>query len=238
MAASLNHRDARSNRLLVALPDEDYRRLLPNLEFVPLARGEILHNSGDEMTYLYFPTTSIVSLLYTTENGATAEMGIVGRCGVVGTALFMGSRTTPARAVAQVAGDAFRIKAKPLREEFARGGALQHLLLRYTQSLITQISQIAVCNRFHTFDKRLCRWLLFSHDRLMTDEMRLSQENISQLLSVRREAVTVAAGRLQDAGLISYVRGHIHVLDRKGLETSSCECYRVVTDEYERLVTL
>ncbi|MDQ3129184.1 MAG: Crp/Fnr family transcriptional regulator [Acidobacteriota bacterium] len=238
MSACLNHRDARSNRLLVALPDEDYQRLLPNLEFVRLAHGEILHNSGDQMAYLYFPTTSIVSLLYTTENGATAEMGIVGRCGAVGIALFMGGITTPAQAVAQVAGSAFRIKVKTLQEEFARGGALQHLLLRYTQSLITQISQIAVCNRFHTLDRRLCRWLLFSHDCLMTDEMLLTQENISQLLGVRREAVTVAAGRLQDAGLISYVRGHIHVLDRKRLETSSCECYKVVTDEYERLITL
>lgn len=234
----INPRDARANRLLEKLPDEDYARLLPSLEFVNLAVGEILYNSGDEMTYLYFPTTSIVSLLYTTENGSTAEMGLAGRCGTIGIAIFMGGKTTPNQAIVQIAGGAFRIRAKILQDEFARGGSLQMLLLRYTQSLITHISQTAICNRLHTFEQRLCRWLLFSHDCLQTDEIILTQEIISHLLGVRREGVTVAAGRLQEAGVISYVRGHIRILDRSKLERCACECYAVVRDEYERLLTL
>ena len=238
MSAVLNPRDALSNRLLEKLPDEDYRRLLPSLEFVDLTVGEFLYNSGDEIRHLYFPTTAIVSLLYTTENGSTAEMGMAGRCGAVGIALFMGGNTTPNQAVVQIAGGAFRVKAKILQDEFNRGGTAQMLLLRYTQSLITHISQTAVCNRLHTFEQRLCRWLLFSHDCLQTDEMVLTQEIISHLLGVRREGVTVAAGRLQDAGVINYVRGHIHILDRQKLEACACECYTVVRDEYERLLTL
>jgi len=238
MSAVLNPRDALSNRLLEKLPEKDYRLLLPSLEFVDLTVGEFLYNSGDEIKYLFFPTSAIVSLLYTTESGSTAEMGMAGRCGAVGIALFMGGNTTPNQAVVQIAGGAFRIKAQILRDEFNRGGAVQMLLLRYTQSLLTHVSQTAVCNRLHSFEQRLCRWLLFSHDCLQTDEMILTQEIISHLLGVRREGVTVAAGRLQDAGIISYARGHIHVLDRQKLESCSCECYAVVRDEYERLLTL
>ena len=238
MPTSVNPRDARANRLLDKLPAEDYERLLPSLEFVDLTLGEFIYHSGDEMPYLYFPTTAIVSLLYTTESGSTAEMGVVGRCGAVGIALFMGGNTTPNQAVVQIAGGAFRIKAKIIQDEFGRGGEVQMMLLRYTQSLITHISQTAVCNRLHTFEQRLCRWLLYSHDCLQTDEIILTQEIISHLLGVRREGVTVAAGRLQDAGIISYVRGHIRILDRRKLEDCSCECYAVVRDEYERLMTL
>ncbi|HXG84978.1 MAG TPA: Crp/Fnr family transcriptional regulator [Pyrinomonadaceae bacterium] len=238
MPIVINPRDVRANRLLEKLLGEEYERLLPSLEFVDLTLGKILYDSGDEMQHLYFPTTSIVSLLYTMEGGSTAEMGMAGRCGAVGIALFMGGRTTPNQAVVQIAGGAFRIKAKIIQDEFALGGAMQQILLRYTQSLITHISQTAVCNRLHTFEQRLCRWLLFSHDCLQTDEMILTQEIISHLLGVRREGVTVAAGRLQDAGIISYVRGHIRVLDRRKLEACACECYAVVRDEYERLLTL
>jgi len=234
----INPRDARANRLLDKLPAENYERLLPSLEFVNLTLGEFLYHSGDVMTYLYFPTTAIVSLLYTMENGSTAEMGMVGRCGAVGIALFMGGNTTTNQAIVQIAGGAFRVKAKIIRDEFGRGGSTQMLLLRYTQSLITHVSQAAVCNRLHTFEQRLCRWLLYSHDCLQTDEIILTQEIISHLLGVRREGVTVAAGRLQDAGIIRYVRGHIRILDRRKLEAGACECYTVVRDEYERLLTL
>lgn len=223
--------------MLAALPDEDFQTLLPSLNFVRLSLNEILYDSGDRVPYLYFPVTSIASLIYTTETGATAEMGMVGRCGVVGISTFLGGGTTANQAVVQVAGDAFRIRSKIVCDEFARGGALQHVLLCYTQSLLTQISQVAVCNRLHTFEQRLCRWLLFSHDCVMKDELVLTQEIISHLLGVRREGVTVAAGRLQDAGLISYSRGHIHILDRDGLERNTCECYEVVKNEYERLLT-
>lgn len=237
-AIDRNAYSAKSNRLLAALPDDDYRHLLPALEFVNLNLGDILYDSGDEMPYLYFPITSIVSLLYTMESGSTAEMGMVGRCGVVGISVFLGGRTTPNQAIVQISGGAYRIKAKIIRDEFARGAALQRILLCYTQSLLTQISQVAVCNRLHTFEQRLCRWLLFSHDCVMKDEITLTQEIISHLLGVRREGVTVAAGRLQDAGLISYSRGHIHILNRAGLEKNTCECYEVVKDEYERLLAL
>lgn len=236
--AAPNFCDAKTNRLLAALPEEDFGRLSPALEFVELSLGEILYDSGDEMTYLYFPVTSIASLIYTTENGSTAEMGMVGRCGIVGVSTFLGGKTTANQAVVQIAGGAFRVRAKIIRDEFARGGALQQRLLCYTQSFLTQISQVAVCNRLHSFEQRLSRWLLFSHDCVMKDEIVLTQEIISHLLGVRREGVTVAAGRLQDAGLISYVRGHIRVLDRKGLERNTCECYEVVRDEYERLLAL
>jgi len=226
------------NLLFVALPDEDYERLLPNLEIVTLARGEILYGSGDEMNFLYFPINSIVSLFYTMKSGATAEMGMVGSLGVVGFLVFLGGESASHQAIVQIAGEAYRIKAKVVQEEFARCGSLQRILLRYTQALITQISQIAVCNRLHTFEQRLCRWLLLCHDRVKSDEILLTQEMISHLLGVRREGVTVAAGRLQDAGLISYVRGHIHILDRQELEKNTCECYEVVKNEYKRLLTL
>ncbi len=237
-AAASNLRSARLNRLLATTPDEDYRRIAPALEYVDLNLGEIIYDSGDEIPHLYFPVTSIVSLVYTTESGSSAEMGMVGRCGVVGISAFLGGKSTPNQAVVQIAGGAFRIRAKSIREEFSRGGALQRILLCYTQSLLTQISQIAVCNRLHTFEQRLCRWLLFSHDCVMRDEIILTQEIISHLLGVRREGVTVVAGRLQDAGLISYSRGHIHILDRQGLEKNTCECYEVVKNESERLLAL
>jgi len=230
--------DARAYLLLAALPDENYQCLLPSLEFVNLSFGEILYDSGDEMPYLYFPVTSIVSLLYTMVSGSTAEMGMVGRCGVVGISVFLGGMTTPNQAIVQIAGGALRIKAKIIQDEFARAGALQRILLCYTQSLLTQISQLAVCNRLHTFEQRLCRWLLFSHDCVMKDEIVLTQEIISHLLGVRREGVTVVAGRLQDTGLISYVRGHIRILDRLGLEKNTCECYQVVKNESARLLAL
>ena len=238
MSPAPNPREVRSNRLLAALPGEVYERLWTSLEFVNLSLGEILYDSGDEMPHVYFPTTSIVSLIYTMSSGSTAEMGMVGRCGTVGISVFLGGKTTPNQAVVQIAGGAFRIKAKIIQNEFERGGALQCTLLRYTQSLLTQVSQVSVCNRLHSFEQRLCRWLLFSHDCVMKDEIILTQEIISHLLGVRREGVTVAAGRLQDAGLISYLRGHIHILDRQGLERNSCECYEVVKGEYERLLSM
>jgi len=187
------------------------------------------------MEHIYFPTTSVVSTLYTMEDGATAEMGLVGTDGVVGVHLFLGGDTTPNRALVVVGGEAFRMKAKTLREEFALGGPLQCQLLRYTQALITQISQTAVCNRLHAVEQRLCRWLLMCRDRVETNELQMTQEFISNMLGGRRETVTVAAGRLQDAGLIRYARGHITILDRKGLEASVCECYPVVEAECDRL---
>ncbi len=229
---------AKTNRLFAALPDEDYGRLASALELRDLSAGEILYDFGDEMPYLYFPVTSIVSLLYTTATGATAEMGMVGRSGVIGISNFLGGKTTTNQAIVQMAGNAYRIKTKIIRDEFALGGVLQRILLCYTQSLLTQVSQIAVCNRLHTFEQRLCRCLLFSHDCVMKDEIHLTQETISHLLGVRREGVTVAAGRLQDAGLIRYSRGHIQILDRPGLEKHTCECYEVVKSEYERLIAV
>ena len=229
---------AKTNRLFAALPEEDYARLSHALELIELSANQFLYDFGDEIPYLYFPVTGIVSLLYTTETGATAEMGMVGRCGVVGISTFLGGRTTSNQAIVQMAGSAYRIKSKIIRDEFALGGALQKILLCYTQSLLTQISQIAVCNRLHTFEQRLCRWLLFSHDCVMKDEIVLTQEIISHILGVRREGVTVAAGRLQDAGLINYRRGHINILDRQGLEKNVCECYAVVKSEYERLLAM
>ena len=224
------------NRLLAALPSEEYERLLPGLQQVSFALGEVVYEFGGHLDYVYFPTTAIVSLLYTMENGSSAEMGLTGNDGVVGIALFMGGGTMPNRAVVQSAGEAFRMKAKLLQDEFARGGKFQHLLLRYTQALITQISQTAVCNRLHAVDQQLCRWLLLSHDRVKADELIMTQELIADMLGVRREGVTVAAGRLQDAGAISYVRGHIKILNRAKLEEKVCECYRVVKNEFDRLL--
>ncbi len=223
------------NRLLSVLPTEDYKRLLPTLLPVTFSLGEVVYESGGRLDYVYFPTDSVVSLLYTMENGLTAEMGLTGNDGVVGVALFLGGDTMPNRAVIQIAGDAFRMKAKLLQEEFARGGPFQQLLLRYTQGLITQISQTAVCNRLHSVEQRLCRWLLLSQDRVQSDELRMSQEFIANMLGGRRESVTVAAGRLQDAGMIRYARGHITVLDRKSLEARVCECYQIVKRESDRL---
>ncbi len=224
------------NHVLAALPATDFERLKPHLELVPLALGQVLYESGAELRHLYFPTTSIVSLLYILADGASAEIAVVGNEGIVGISLFMGGETTPSRAVVQSAGHAFRLPAKLLKEEFARAEILQYLLLRYTQALITQMAQTAVCNRHHSVDQQLCRWLLLSIDRLATDEVVMTQELIANMLGVRREGVTEAAGALQNAGLISYRRGHIAVLDRPGLEARSCECYAVVKREYDRLL--
>ena len=236
MSVSVRPANPTENRLLAALPGDEYERLLPSLQQVSFSLGEVVYEFGGRLDYVYFPTTAIVSLLYTMANGATAEMGLTGNDGVVGIALFMGGGTMPNRAVVQSAGTAVRIKAKVLQGEFARGGKFQYMLLRYTQALITQISQTAVCNRLHSVEQQLCRWLLLSHDRVQGDELIMTQELIADMLGVRREGVTVAAGRLQDAGAISYVRGHIKILDRQKLEETVCECYRVVRDEFDRLL--
>src|ERR671913_26846 len=228
MSVSMRPTPPTENRLLAALPTDEYERLLPQLADVSFDLGEVVYEFGGHLDYVYFPTTAIVSLLYTMENGATAEMGLTGNDGVVGIALFMGGETMPNRAVVQSAGDAVRMKAKVLQAEFASGGRFQRLLLRYTQALITQISQTAVCNRLHSVEQQLGRWLLLSHDRLDTDELIMTQELIADMLGVRRGGVTVAAGDFQDAGAISYVRGHIQILDRQKLEETVCECYRVV----------
>jgi CRP-like cAMP-binding protein len=225
------------NWLLDALPSDDFDRLVNNLEPVVFSLGEVVYESGAQMENVYFPTTSHVSLLYTMVNGATAEMGLVGNEGVVGIALFMGGDTTPNRAVVQGGGEALKLQARSMRAEFSRGSEFQHLLLRYTQALITQISQTAVCNRLHSVEQRLCRWLLMTRDRTQSDELQMTHEFISNMLGVRREGVTHAAHGLQQHGLISYVRGHIQILDRKGLEISACECYAVVKEEHDRLLS-
>jgi CRP-like cAMP-binding protein len=224
------------NHLLAALPPDAYERLLPHLEPISFALGEVVYESGGQMRYVYFPTTSHISLLYTMIDGSTAEMGLVGQEGVVGIALFMGGETTPNRAMVQGGGAAYRMKASAMLDEFKRGGEFQHLLLRYTQALITQISQTAVCNRLHTVEQRLCRWLLMTHDLAQTDELQMTHEFISNMLGVRREGVTVAAQRLQEMRMISYVRGHIQILDRDQLLTHVCECYQVVKNEHARLL--
>jgi CRP-like cAMP-binding protein len=226
----------RRNHLLDALPTSDYERLASHLELVPMGLGDVLYESGSELRYVYFPTTSIVSLLYVMEDGASAEIAIVGNEGILGISLFMGGNTTPSRAVVQSAGHGFRLKAQLLKEEFGRFGPTMHLLLRYTQALITQMAQTAVCNRHHSVDQQLCRWLLLSLDRLSSNELSMTQELIANMLGVRREGVTEAAGKLQEAGLIRYHRGRITVLDRPSLEARSCECYRVVKMEFDRLL--
>ena len=226
----------RQNHLLAALPAEVYARLLPDLELIPMPLGWAVYESGGHMRYLYFPTTSLVSLLCVMESGASAEIAITGNEGLVGISLFMGGESTPSRAVVQSAGNGYRLKANILKREFALGGELQHLALRYTQALITQMAQTAVCNRHHALDQQLCRWLLLSLDRLEGNELTMTQELIANMLGVRREGVTEAAGRLQAEGLISYSRGHIKVLDRKRLESSACECYAVVKKEFDRLL--
>lgn len=224
------------NRLLAALPVEEFERLRPHLEQVSFALGKVIYESGEHLDYVYFPVTAIISLLYLMENGSTAEMGLAGNDGVVGIALFMGGGTMPNRAVIQSAGAVIRMKAKVLQDEFARGGQFQQLLLRYTQALITQISQTAVCNRLHSVEQQLCRWLLLSHDRVQADELIMTQTLIADMLGVRREGVTIAAGRLQDLGAIKYFRGRIKILDREKLEAAVCECYRVVKEEFDRLL--
>ena len=226
----------RQNHLLNALPDEDFERLQPNLELVPLPLGWAVYEAGDTQGFVFFPTNSIVSLLYVMENGSSAEISIVGNEGVVGIPLFMGGESTTSRAVVQSAGHAYRLKASLLKKEFESGGALQHLMLRYTQALITQMAQTAVCNRHHSIEQQLCRWLLLSMDRLPANELTMTQELIANMLGVRREGVTEAAGKLQASGLIHYSRGKITVLNRPKLETQVCECYAVVKREYDRLL--
>ena len=228
--------DPKQNYLLAALTTDERQRLLPALESVELALGQVLYESGTTMTHMYFPTTAIVSLLYVMENGASAEIAVVGNEGLVGVSLFMGGESTPSRAVAQSAGRGFRLPAQVMKDEFNRAGPTMHLLLRYTQALITQMAQTAVCNRHHSLDQQLCRWLLLSLDRLQSLELKMTQELISNMLGVRREGVTEAAMQLQAAGLIRYSRGKISVLNRPGLERRTCECYAVVKKEYDRLL--
>ena len=227
--------DPRQNQLLAALPEAEWLRWLPQLELVDLPLGKVLYESGGKLTHVYFPTTAIVSLLYVMENGASAEIAVVGYEGIVGVSLFMGGESTPSRAVVQSAGTGYRLKAEVIKEEFKRAPVL-HLLLRYTQALITQMAQTAVCNRHHTLDQQLCRWLLLSLDRLDGNRLVMTQELIANMLGVRREGVTEGAINLQKAGIISYARGHITVLDRPALEKRTCECYAVVKKEYDRLL--
>ena len=228
--------DPELNQLLAALSGPTLERWREHLEPLPLPLGEVLYESGSTLSHIYFPTTAIVSLLYVMENGASAEIAVVGPEGLVGISLFMGGESTPSRAVVQSAGAALRMPAETIKAEFNRFGEVMHLLLRYTQALITQMAQTAVCNRHHSLDQQLCRWLLMSLDRLAGNHLVMTQELIANMLGVRREGVTEAARRLQSAGLISYARGHITVLDRSGLEHRSCECYGVVKREYDRLL--
>ena len=228
-------RTPKQNHLLAALPAADLIRLAPQLEPVPLPLGAVIYESDGEQAHVYFPTSGIVSLLYVMNDGAAAEIAVVGNEGMVGISLFMGGGTTPSRAVVQSAGGAYRLDAAQIKVEFARGGALQRLLLRYTQALITQMTQTAVCNRHHVLEQQLCRWLLLSLDRLPSNELVMTQQLIANMLGVRREGVTEAAGRLQADGLISYRRGRINVLDRAKIEQRVCECYGVVRRESDRL---
>jgi len=225
------------NHLLAALPATEFERISPHLELVSMPLGEILYESGGQLRHVYFPTTSIVSLLYVFADGASAEIAVVGNEGILGIALFMGGETTPSQAVVQSAGYGYRLEAQLLKQEFNRSGALMQLLLRYTQGLITQMAQTAVCNRHHSVEQQLCRWLLLSLDRLPTLELTMTQELIANMLGVRREGVTEAAGSLQRAGLIRYGRGRIMVLSRPGLEREVCECYAVVKREVDRLLS-
>ena len=227
--------DPRLNQLLAALPEPEWLRWVPLLEFVDMPLGQVLYESGSTLSHVYFPTTCIVSLLYVMENGASAEIAVVGNEGIVGVSLFMGGESTPSRAVVQSAGHGFRLSSEAIKVEFNRAPVL-HLLLRYTQALITQMAQTAVCNRHHSLDQQLCRWLLLSLDRLQGSELVMTQELIANMLGVRREGVTEAALKLQEAALIRYARGRIFVLDREGLEKRTCECYAVVKKEYDRLL--
>lgn len=228
--------DARANHLLAVLPEEEWARLAPQLVLVDLPLGQVIYESGDRLNHVYFPTTSIISLLYVMENGASAEIAIVGNEGMVGIALFMGGETTPSRAIVQSAGTAYRLDSATVKAEFNRAGPMQRLLLRYTQALITQMAQTAVCNRHHSIEQQLCRWLLLSMDRLPTNKLKMTQELIANMLGVRRSGVTEAALKLQNACLIRYHHGHIEVLDRPGLEQRVCECYAVVKRECDRLL--
>jgi len=226
----------RANHLLAVMPDPEWQRVGPQLEAVDLPLGQVLYESGSKMSHVYFPVDAIISLLYVMEDGASAEIAVVGNEGLVGIALFMGGESTPSRAVVQSAGRGYRLRAAAIKQEFDRSGPVMHLLLRYTQALITQMAQTAVCNRHHTLDQQLCRWLLLSLDRLSGDELVMTQELIANMLGVRREGVTEAALKLQKLGIIRYKRGHISVIDRGALQGRVCECYGVVKAEYDRLL--
>ncbi|MEP6849705.1 MAG: Crp/Fnr family transcriptional regulator [Acidobacteriota bacterium] len=228
--------DSMLNHLLESLPPEDFARIKPLLESVTFSLGEVLYETGDKMSHIYFPTSVIISLLYIMENGGTAEIGIAGNNGLIGMALYLGGETTSSRAVVQSAGSAVRMKAEDMKKEFQLGGIFQNTLLRYSQSMITQISQTGVCNRLHSVQNQLCRWLLINHDQLPGDTLVMTHDLIANMLGVRREGVTQAAGFLQDNGYIKYVRGTVTMLDRPGLEKICCECYQVVADEYDRLL--
>jgi CRP-like cAMP-binding protein len=236
MRAMIAADEWKKNSLLEALPATEFERWLPKLEAVDMPLGKVLYESGDTMHHVYFPTDSIVSLLYVMESGASAEIAVVGFEGLVGISLFMGGESTPSRAVVQSAGKGIRLSARTVKDEFNRAGPTMHLLLRYTQALITQMTQTAACNRHHSLDQQLCRWLLLSLDRLRGPNLLMTQELIANMLGVRREGVTEAALNLQKLGLIRYARGHITVLDRPALEKRTCECYAVVKDEYDRLL--
>ncbi len=227
----------RQNHLLAALPETVYERLLPHLALVPMPLGHVVYTSGAELAYLYFPTSCVVSLVYVMADGASAEIAVTGFEGLLGVALFLGGLTTPNQAVVQIGGHAYRIRADAIKEEFDRGGPVRHLLLLYTQALLAQMAQTAVCNRHHSLDQQLCRWLLLSLDRLRSGELKMTQELIANMLGVRRQGVVEAAGKLQKAGLIGYHRGRISILDRAGLEARVCECYSVVKHEYDRLLS-
>ncbi len=229
--------DPNQNHLLAAMLDAEYARLVPHLELVPMLLGDVLYESGGRLQHVYFPTTSIISLHYVLEDGGSSEIAGVGNEGVLGISLFMGGNSTPSRALVQTGGHGYRIKAHIVMEEFNRNGSVMRLLLRYTQAMITHISQTAVCNRHHSVEQQLCRWLLLTLDRMPTNELTMTQELIANMLGVRREGVTEAAGRLQSNGFIRYRRGHITVLDRTGLERSVCECYSVVKKEFARLMS-
>jgi CRP-like cAMP-binding protein len=229
--------DPNQNHLLAALLDADFDRLAPHLELVPMLLGDVLYESGGKLHYVYFPTTSIISLHYLLESGGSSEIAGVGNEGILGVSLFMGGDTTPSRAVVQTGGHGYRLKAHILVEEFDRSGPVMRLLLRYTQALMTHVSQTAVCNRHHSVEQQLCRWLLLTLDRLPSNELTMTQELIANMLGVRREGVTEAAGKLQGYGFISYRRGHITVVDRAGLERDVCECYAVVKKEFSRLLS-
>ncbi len=223
------------NDILSALPEDEYQRLLPNFRPVTLSLGQVVHENSQRLDTIYFPTTCVLSLVYTTESGPTAEIGVIGSDGMLGIALILGGTTMPHRAVTQIAGAAIAVRANVIQNEFLRGNRLQQTILRYTQALLTQVSQTAVCNRLHSMEQRLSRWLLLCQDRARSPDLKMTQEFISQMLGGRRKSVTVAAGRLQDAGIIRYARGHICILHRAALEAASCECYGVVKNECNRL---
>ncbi|WP_459619039.1 Crp/Fnr family transcriptional regulator [Burkholderia sp. 3C] len=229
---------AQLNHLLAALPGDERRRIEPHLTPITMPLGHVVYESGDHLSHIYLPTTAIISMLYVMQNGASAEIAVVGRDGLVGVALFMGGETMPNRAIVQSKGDAFKLSGQIVKDEFKRGGALQHLFLRYTQALITQMAQTAVCNRHHSISQQFCRWLLLSLDRLDSSDVQMTQELIADMLGVRRASVTETARKLQEAGLIRYSRGKIEVLDRPALERHVCECYQVVREESDRLLLL